>query len=324
MTAKANAKCLRDLAGAKGIRIGSAVVPDLLRRVPEYASTLAREFSALTAENVMKVGALQPEQGRFEFADADYMIGFAEAHGMAVRGHTFVWHMAVPEWLEKGEFSSAQLAGVLAGHIQEVAGRYAGRIAWWDVVNESIEDKSFGMRDTLWHRGLGQDYIAQAFRWAHQADPKAKLFYNDYGAEGMGKKSEAVYALVRKLLDEGVPIHGVGLQMHITAGPERPAAAEIGVNIRRLRDLGLEVHVTELDVRLPAPVTSELLATQAQVYAEVARSALDAGASALTLWGFTDAHSWIPKWFAGFDAGLIFDEQYQPKPAYRALARELA
>ena len=179
------------------------------------------------------------------------------------------------------------------------------------------------MRSTLWLNTIGQEYIAIAFEIAHDVDPDAKLFYNDYNIEDLGGKSDRAYQLVEQLVADGVPIHGVGFQMHVTA-ENPPDPRDVADNMRRYHDLGLEVHITEMDVRIRQPVTDAKLAMQAAVYEEIMEVCLDApNCTAFVLWGFTDKHSWVPNTFEGQGAALIFDEAYEPKPAYTALQAAL-
>ncbi|MDW8049331.1 MAG: endo-1,4-beta-xylanase, partial [Nitrososphaerota archaeon] len=234
------APSLRTLAEKCGIYIGAAVEPDYLTM--DYAETLKREFNMVTTENVLKFGPVHPQPTVYSFAGADRVIEFAEAHGMKVRGHTLVWHSQLPSWITAGRYTRDEWIQILRDHIMTVVGRYRGRIYAWDVVNEAIDD-SGALRNTIWLQNIGPEYIELAFRWAHEADPNALLFYNDYGAEGLGVKSDAVYNLVKGLLEKGVPIHGVGLQMHISADSP-PSPQSVAANIRRLNNLGLEVHIT--------------------------------------------------------------------------------
>ena len=170
---------LRSLAQARGIAIGAAVGPQYLRDEPAYAETLGREFSMLTPENAMKFGLVHPDRDRYDFTDADYIVDFAEAHGMQVRGHNLVWHFQLPTWLTEGTWTRDELIAILHEHITTVVGHYRGRVAAWDVVNEAVGDDG-SLRDTIWLRGIGPEYVDMAFRWAHEADPDALLFYNDY------------------------------------------------------------------------------------------------------------------------------------------------
>lgn len=305
---------LRSLAEKCGIYIGAAVERSLLD-IPDYAYTLKQEFNMLTTENALKFGPVHPEPNVYSFSDADYIISFAESNGMKVRGHTLVWHRQLPAWVTQGRYTREEWMNILREHIMTVVGRYRGRIYAWDVVNEAINDDGT-LRDTIWLRGIGPEYIELAFRWAHEADPQALLFYNDYGAEGLGVKSDAVYNLVKNLLEKGVPIHGVGLQMHISL-ENPPNPQEVAANIRRLNELGLEVHITEMDVRIRTPARWEDLVKQAEIYREILKVCLSAeNCKAFVMWGFTDRYSWIPSHFSGYGSALIFDETYKPKPAY--------
>lgn len=316
-------EALRDRAAARGLFVGAAVNAEALQNDPQYAETLGREFNMLTAENVMKFERIHPEQGRYDFSAADLLVGFAEANDMQVRGHTLVWHSQIPNWLEQGDWTKEELKAILHDHIMTVVGRYRGRVRAWDVVNEAIADDG-SLRDTIWLKGIGPEYLDLVFQWAHEADPNALLFYNDFGGEGLSEKSDAVYALVSGMKERGIPIHGVGLQMHVSIS-EYPPPEDTRANIQRLGDLGLTVHITELDVRVQKPVTQNKLDTQAVVYREIMSACLtEKACKAFVMWGFTDKYSWVPWFFKGFDAALIFDDQYQPKPAYFALMEILA
>lgn len=191
---------LRDLADARGIRIGAAVASRPLVAEPAYREILAREFSSVTCENVMKPGFLQPSPARFDFQASDAIVAFADAHGMTIRGHTLVWHNQNPAWLERVAAAGETASAALRDHITGVLTHYRNDgpvpVPAWDVVNEAITDTGT-LRDTLWARALGPGYLADVFRWAHEADPDARLFYNDYGAEGMGRKADAVHNLLR-------------------------------------------------------------------------------------------------------------------------------
>ena len=312
------ASSLRSLAQIHGIYIGSAVGPQLLRRDSLYAETLAREFNMITPENAMKFAPLCPSRNQYDFRGADGIVDFAEAHVMQVRGHTLVWHNQLPRWLREGIWTRDESIEILREHIMTVVERYRGRVLVWDVLNEGVANDG-SLRDTIWLKNIGSHYIDLAFRWAHEADPDALLFYNDTHAEGLGRKSDAIHALVQDLLRRGVPIHGVGLQMHISL-ESAPKPQDVLTNINRLSALGLQVHITEMDVRIKEPVTKEKLDAQARVYRDMLEVCLSAqNCTAFVMWGFTDRYSWIPRFFRGTRAGLIFDESYQPKPAYNAL-----
>ncbi|NEP11858.1 MAG: endo-1,4-beta-xylanase [Symploca sp. SIO2C1] len=315
---------LRSLAQKQGIEVGAAVLMTPFKEDSTYRELLAREFNSLTPENAMKFSRMRRGRDEYKFKNANALVTFAKEHQMQVHGHTLVWYKKLPSWLKEGEWTREDLTDILRQHIYTVVSRFRGEIATWDVVNEAIESDG-SLREAIWLKGIGPEYIEMAFRWAHEADPQAKLFYNDYGAEGLGKKSNAIYELVKNLRQRNVPIHGVGFQMHTNIkNPRNPE--KIAANIKRLGELGLEVRITEMDVRIynGEGTTEEKLAAQAEVYRKILRVCLDApNCKALTTWGISDNYSWIPDFFERPDSPLLFDESYRPKPAYDALVEEL-
>jgi endo-1,4-beta-xylanase len=309
---------LRSLAEARGFYIGAAVNNGLVQQ-PDYATTLISQFNLLTTENAMKFEFIHPEPGVYTFAGADELVNFAHANGMAVRGHTLIWHSQLPRWVSYGDLTAEQLEQVMREHIATVVGRYRGQIAVWDVVNEAIGDNRGNLRNSVWRQKLGDGYIDLAFNLAHEADPSALLFYNDYGTEDMGGKSDGVYELVKGMKERDVPIDGVGMQFHFELG-RMPNLDEVAENMKRLGELGLQVHITELDIRIPDPATAEQLDQQAQEYAALLKTCLEAeNCTAFITWGFTDKYSWIPTFNKGFGTALLFDENYLPKPAFFSL-----
>ena len=314
---------LRSLAERRGMHVGAAVSARPLREDAAYRDTLAREFNMLTPENALKFGPLRPTRDSFDFGEADALVSFAHEHAMAVRGHTLVWHNQLPEWAGQIPPERDAWLDVLRDHIHTVTKRYRGKIAAWDVVNEGIGDDCV-LRGSVFHRVFGADYITMVFKWAHEGDPGAKLFYNDYSADAWGRKSSAVYALAKDLVERGVPIHGVGLQMHLCLWAP-PSPCLVAANISRLNKLGLDVQITEMDVRIREPITDEDLARQARVYRDIMRVCVKAkNCKVLTTWGVTDKYSWVPHFFKGTSAPLLFDEAGRPKPAYYALCDALA
>jgi GH35 family endo-1,4-beta-xylanase len=304
------------LRGASGARlVGAAVQAGLLRNDATYAASFAHHFNYVTAEYEMKWGQIERTQGQRNYAPGDEIVAFAGTRGLRVKGHALVWHGDSPAWLESLSTPEARIA--LQDHIRITLGRYRGRVGAWDVVNEAIADDRSALRDTVYLRKLGSGYIAEAFRLASEADPDALLIYNDYGAEGLNRKSDDVYNLVRDLLAQGVPIGGVGLQMHLDAAG-RPATADIAANIRRLAALGLLVNISEMDVRVARVAGDRTARLEAQrgVYHDViAACVAEPRCHAVTFWGFTDRHSWIDSFF-GADDPLLFDDAYRAKPSY--------
>ncbi len=312
---------LRDLARKLRINIGSAVDVAVLRAEPDYKARLNREFDHLTAENAMKWESVEPERGVYTWQDADEVVRNARRNGQQVRGHTLVWHNQLPAWLttgvENGTIGATELRQILRDHITTQVRRYKGQVRAWDVVNEAFEEDGTP-RQTIWLTHLGPGYIADAFRWAHRADPHAKLYLNDYNVEWNVPKIEATLTLIKQLQAQRVPIDGMGFQGHLGIQYDYPG--DWANVMRRFADLGLEIAVTELDVRMVLPVTPEKLATQADYYGRALSDCLSVRACReFTVWGFTDRHSWVPGWFDGEGSACLLDENLAPKPAYDKL-----
>ena len=333
LTSSCFAQSLREQADALGFLVGTAVRPYALAE-QQYSATLGREFNMVEAEDAMKWWVLRPDQSTFDFTQGDQIVGFAETHRMKVRGHTLVWGWSNPPWLTNQTFTPEQLAQLLHEHIKRVAGHYRGKVFAWDVLNEGFDEKG-KVKASIWYdkpgigfAGKSTAYIEQTFRWAHEADPDALLFYNDTEAETVNAKSDAVYAMVKDFKRRGVPIDGIGLQMHIS--DLHPDIAGIDANVARFTALGVQVHFTEMDVWVPVDAngnaTAMDLAAQAEIYRQIASICLaHPGCNAIQTWGFTDKYSWVgstSKKTKG--AALLFDRNYMPKPAYEAIKKALA
>lgn len=332
-------------------RVGAALNDDQVSGRDSVGEAIARHhFNAVTPENVLKWENVQPEPGRYDFAAADRFVRFAEEAGLFIVGHTLVWHSQTPAWVfEDGDGGLAtreQLLERMRDHIFTVVGRYAGRVHAWDVVNEALNEDG-SLRDSPWRQIIGDDYLLHAFRWAHEADASAELYYNDYSLENAPKRQGAV-RLARWLLEQGAPIHGIGTQLHVRI--DWPTVAEVDSTLAALAATGLRVMVTELDIdvlppawdlrtadvamraemadslnpyptALPARVQQEL----ADRYAELFRVFLNHrdSLSRVTFWGVYDARSWLNTWpIAGrTNYPLLFDRHGKAKPAFDAVVR---
>jgi endo-1,4-beta-xylanase len=236
--------------------LGTAVRPDQVDgRLPAAQALILREFNTLTAENVMKMGPIHPRRGNdasaYDFAPADTLVDFAQKHKLTFIGHALVWHSQMPAWMSQPEPGQTELTkdvlrARLRDHILTVAGRYKGKVRGWDVVNEALNDGAGDYRDTVFYRLLGKEYLVLAFKWAHEADPGAELYYNDYNLEANDRKRASAIELVKYLRENGAPIHGIGLQGHFNL--TTPTPAKIDETIKMFAALGLKVHITELDV----------------------------------------------------------------------------
>ena len=304
---------LRELAAARDFLIGYASTPRFHRRADGalYASIAAEEFNVVTAENSMKWDALNPLPGLWRWAGADNLLAHARANELIVHGHTLVWYTQLPAWVK--ETAPETREGHMREFIDRVLARYADEVALWDVVNESLEADGT-LRDSIWHQAMGADYIDIAFRQARASAPEATLLYNEYDIGWAGPKADGLFRLLDALKGAGTPIDGVGFQMHVDAGFER--FDELAENMRRVAALDLDVYVTELDVSMREGDTD---ADQARVFEGVLSTCLaEPRCKALQAWGFTDRYSWRRD-----RTPLIFDRDYAPKAAYRALQRRL-
>jgi endo-1,4-beta-xylanase len=324
-------------AAPEGFFVGSAAAggghheeqdyPDPFTFDKKYRKILGQQFNSVSAENQMKWEFIHPERDRYRFAEADAIVEFAQRNRQAVRGHTLLWHSQNPEWLEEGDFTPEELRAILREHIETVVGRYAGRVQQWDVANEIFDDQAqLRTEENIWIRELGIGIVADAFRWAHEADPQATLFLNDYNVEGRNAKSDAYYALVQELLAQQVPVHGFGVQGHLSTRYGFPGDLE--QNLRRFADLGLETAITEIDVRMDLPASGKPTKAQLRQQAEYYERALAAclavsGCNSFTLWGFTDKYSWVPVFFENEGSATVMTGDYVRKPAYYAVLSAL-
>ncbi len=313
--------------------VGVAVTPRSLQT--EEAALVKQHFNSITAENAMKMGPIHPRETEYFWRDADSIVAFAKRHKIKVRGHTLVWHAQTPNWLfkdTKGDTVSKEvLLQRLKEHITTVVKRYKGSIYAWDVVNEAIDDNNEKyLRNTAFVRIIGEEFIAKAFQWAHEADPKAVLFYNDYNTEIPGKR-DRIYRLVKGLKDAGVPIHGVGLQGHWSVN--NPSREELEKSISMFSSLGLQVQVTELDVSVyagrqggqlmqgrrdtTATFTPEMEQQQLEKYKmifDVFRQHKK-HLTGITFWNISDRYTWLDM-RGRKNYPLLFDTKLQPKKAY--------
>ena len=330
---------LRQAAAARAIPIGAAASadeygpPDLLT-LPAYANLLSSQYSMLEPANAMKWDVTQPTLTTYNFQPGDELVAFAQANAMRVRGHNLCWYTQFPTWLAPyaATATPAQMATLLQNHITAEVTHFGSSVFAWDVVNEAFNDPTGSalptLRDSIWYDqpGIGQTgtgYIAQAFQWARAANPNALLFYNDYNIEEPGPKFTAVLNMVQDFVKSGVPIDGVGFEMHVLLS-YYPSAAELAQNMQALAALGLQVHITEMDVRLLLDANGNAsaadLQTQAQVYQSILTVCLQQpNCTAFQVWGVSYNDSWIPSAFPGFGAALPFDFNYQPTPAFYSL-----
>lgn len=303
--------------------VGAAVSINLMKNNTKYNGVVTKEYNSVTAENAMKFGALHPAENTFFWTDADYLVSYAQTNNKRIHGHTLNWYTSLPAWVTNYVGDSTAWENLLKTHIQTVVTHFKGKVASWDVVNEAFNDDGT-LRNSIWVQKLGADYIARCFQYANQADPDALLFYNDYGHEYSPAKRTAIYNLIMSLKARGIPIHGIGMQFHMTY---TQTDANINAAITTAASTGLKVHIAELDIRLNndktfTSFTPTLAAQQAAKYKYVvqAYNAIPANQKyGITTWNVGDADSWIPGWLGAPDWPLPFDGNYLRKPAYRSI-----
>ncbi|MYS57069.1 1,4-beta-xylanase, partial [Streptomyces sp. SID6013] len=302
------ADTLGSAAAGQGRYFGTAVAASHLGEA-DYTATLDREFSSVTPENEMKWDATEPSRGTFTFTSADRIVDHAQSRGMDVRGHTLVWHSQLPSWVSS--LGASDLRTAMKDHINGLMGHYKGEIHSWDVVNEAFQDGGSGARrSSPFQDKLGDGFIEEAFRTARAADPAAKLCYNDYNTDGVNAKSDAVYTMVKDFKSRGVPIDCVGFQSHFNSNS--PVPSDYRQNLQRFADLGVDVQITELDIEGSG-------SAQAADYRKVVEACLAVDrCTGMTVWGVTDKYSW-----RSGGTPLLFDGNYQEKPAYDAVLSAL-
>lgn len=345
----ASAETLKEVYGARFL-VGAALSPAQIEGRDERAvAVVRREFDTISPENSMKWGPIHPKPGQYNFTDADAYVAFGEANKMVVIGHNLVWHQNTPDWVFQDDQGKPLTRGALLerlrDHIHTVVGRYKGRIKGWDVVNEAV-NMDGSMRESPWFRIIGPDYLEKAFQFAHEADPAAELYYNDYSLEVPAKRIGAV-VLIKRLQAAGVPITAVGLQSHDRL--DWPKLEEADATIRAFADLGLKVNITELDIDvLPATAKpdAELVQTDhadskldpyhdnlpdavqqelAKRYADLFKIYLTYPGviDRVTFWNVTDAESWLNRFpvKGRTNYPTLFDRQGKAKPAYDAVIK---
>ncbi len=309
--------------------VGVAVRPSQLAK-PDFSTVVAGEFSSLTAENAMKPKYTWMSEHQYDFAPGDSVVAFAAQHDMQVHGHTLVWHFMPPRWLETAlpTYDSARLEKMLRTYIYTVAGHYRGRVASWDVVNEVINQAGDGMRESVYYQTLGEDYPARLFQYARAADPDVLLFYNDYDLVAKPEKLRTTLAMIDDFQARGIPIDGVGLQMHIDLSLP---LAQLQTALDELVKRGLRVHLSEVDIKANPKgetdrLTPELADAQRKMMQEIVRmyNALPKeNQFAITFWGLRDSDSWLNTFTDYAQWPLLFGANYEKKPMYEGFLEGL-
>ena len=340
---KANAQVASEKSGLKDyyhdfFSIGVAVSPGALKG--DEAALIRSEFNSVTPENAMKMGPIHPMEDEYSWAYADSIVAFAQRNKMKIRGHTLCWHSQTPRWMftdAKGDTVSKEiLLTRLKSHISNVVSRYKGKVYAWDVVNEAISDNPHEFyRNSPWYKICGEDFIVKAFEFAHQADPQAKLFYNDYN-EIDPVKREKIIKMINKLIQAGVPIQGIGLQGHWAIN--EPSRDQLELTLKQFAATGLPLQITELDISVypkehnARPKRAEDSDTsfspeKEQRQVEIYKMCFDlfrkyrASITGITFWNISDRGSWLDNFpvRGRKDYPLLFDKNLERKRAYSAV-----
>lgn len=316
---------LKELAAKKNVALGNFAIRNHLND-KAYTDILSSQFDFVLADNTpnwyFTDGGLRPSRTTYNFKQMDEVMAYAEKNNMPVEAHHYVWgeEKWLPDWLKEGNFSEPELMEILRDHITVVGKNYRGRIAQWSVVNEAFtrQQHLFGLNDWWADNTGGQEYIDQSFRWARQADPDSKLLLNDFNNEGINDTSNSMYEYIKGALQRGVPIDGIGMQMHIDGG-HPPTKDEVISNMKRFADLGIGVYVTEFDVNMNDVKADggDKNRIQENIYYEMMRACIESGVcNSFAYLGITDSETWYKHIGLDDPRPLMFDEKYQPKPAF--------
>lgn len=321
-----NKQCHIKTEGLKDIscyHIGVAVKTSLLFNDSIYRNVVLSEFNSLTAENTMKMPYLSVSKDTYNWDEADSLVDFATLHNLRVHGHTLIWHNSIPKWMKEYQTDKEGWKKIMKDYINNVMSHWKGKITSWDVVNEAIGDDG-KLKPGFWLEKIGPDFVELAFKYAHEADPNALLFYNDYGHEYSKIRLEGINALLMSLKEKGVPVHGTGLQMHTSVSRN---SGDLRNAIIESAKTGLLVHVSELDIAVNREkdkdfiVTDSLIVVQKNMYKEVALAMKDIPAKqsyGITFWGVGDNDSFMYS-EEHQEQPLLFDSSYRRKKTYEGV-----
>ena len=315
-----------------------------MRFVPFMKDTILQalqqhHFDSYTAGSDMKMYQIAPKSGVFKWDRVDSIVAYTKKNNQRLFGHTLIWHSATPRWIEKkAKKEPTWLENFMKNYIQTYVGKYKGVVHGWDVVNEGLNTKGAGFRsESIWYKTMGKSYIEKAFRYAHEADPNAILFYNDFNIERDTLKFNTMIKMVEDFQRRGVPISGIGFQMHIRMDIPNEI---IAYTLKRAADTGLQIHLSEVDIIFNthddskgggierySTITKEMQNAQAKKYADLVKIYQDIVPKeqqyGITFWGFNDRDTWINRFFKMKDWPCIYDENLQPKPAFYGFLNSL-
>lgn len=308
--------------------IGTAIELIELNIDSTYKSIAIKQFNSITPENIFKAQYLHPAPSVFNWAEADSLASFCEQYGKRLYGHTLIWHQQLPDWIINFQGNTSDWEQLMKTHIQTIVTHFKNKVTAWDVVNEAFNEDGT-LRNSIWLQKLGPGYIEKAFVFAHEADPNALLFYNDYNLEFNRTKRQSALSLLTSLRNRGIKVDGIGLQMHISTS--YPDPSQIAKAFEDVVASGLKLHLSELDISInPSNRNIEpsesLLRKQANLLAKIVVSYNQIPTQyqyGITFWGISDKNSWIRSFYNREDYPLLYDDNYLPKPCYCKLIETL-
>lgn len=308
--------------------IGAAVQASRLNG--SYGQRVSTTHSSLTAEFEMKMKTIFTGIGEYNFTPGDAIVEFAEANDMQVHAHALIWHLSTPDFLENFSGTDQEFENLIRDYIHEVVGHYKGKVASWDVVNEAVNDENGGLRNSIYQQRMGDDFIAKCFQFAREADPDVLLFYNDYNIMFDETKLDASLSIIKDMQDRGIDADGIGFQSHLDIN--FPTRNTIATSLNKAVDLGLLVHISELDIKVNPgreqniEFNTNLAQRQRTKYIEVVEEFLRLPREnqfAITIWGVIDGQSWIPNFIGAPDFPLLFNDDLSPKSAHTGVAEAI-
>ena len=318
-----------------GVAVPAGNASNSLMSSSDRQDLVIQHFSQLTAENIMKMDAMQPAQDDFTWLHADELLDYAEDNELTVHGHVLVWHSQIPDWMREFDGDQSAWVTMMENHVTQIATRYAGRLETWDVVNEAFnEDGSYrgsaAGDDSVWYTNIGESFIEKAFIAARAADADVDLYYNDYNISWNGPKLDGIIAMAADFQARDIPIDGIGFQMHVSA--DGPNKATFIRQLQKIVDLGLKVKITELDLRMnetkDKTFTPEVAELQKKRYFDLVSAYLETVPASqrggVSVWGLIDGDSWLEDFWGAVDWPLMFNDDYTPKPALQGFADALA
>ncbi|MFP7171614.1 endo-1,4-beta-xylanase [Terribacillus halophilus] len=301
----------------KEVDLGVSIKYEPFKSNEDYLNIATEKFESWTIENEMKMSFIHPRENEFNFSKADEIVDYAKKNNLNVRGHTLVWGSSVPDWVKEKAVDSDSAKKILKNHIQNVVGHYKGKVDSWDVVNEAWEDDG-SYTENIWYKLIGPEYIPLSFKWAREADPNAKLVYNDFNNQIINKKSKQMLKTLVGYKKDNIPIDGIGMQMHLNAEDPTFSPKNIEKQMNNIEKHGFQIEITEMDVNMKK-IPDKESNIQSDIYTKVGEECKKSNAcGGLTVWGVDDSYSWLSEKDKNATP-LLFNYEGEKKDVYERL-----